>query len=65
MLTAAFLALCGVQMLFLARFWLRVTARDHDASRLRRMRTGLDWHGRGRRRREKAGPSFFGSLRLR
>jgi hypothetical protein len=62
MLTIAILALCLVQVLYLAAYWLRVTVRDQDASRLRRMRDGLDWEGKGRRRKVRAETSFFGRL---
>jgi hypothetical protein len=53
MLTAAFLSLCLAQVLLLARYWLRVTVRNHEASSLRRIRSGLDWEGLGHRRRKE------------
>jgi hypothetical protein len=63
MLTAAFLSLCLAQVLVLARYWMRVTVRDHDASSLRRIRNGLDWEGDGHRRRKKPARVFLAMRR--
>jgi hypothetical protein len=43
--TATLVLLCVVQIAFLARTWLRVTARDQDATRHRRRASALDWTG--------------------
>jgi hypothetical protein len=42
-LTAAFILLCIAQIVFLARHWMRVTARDHEVTWHRRMDKALDW----------------------
>jgi hypothetical protein len=63
MLTYAVVVLCVAQILFLSRHWMRVTARDRDASRLRRMRKSLDWHRTGHRSRIAAGVAHFGEPR--
>lgn len=55
MLKAAFLILVLSQLLHLGLRWMHVTTRNHDASDLRRMRDGLDWHGEGHRRRTTGG----------
>lgn len=51
MLKIALVALCLSQIFYLTVRWLRVTARDHEAAHLRRMRIGLDWQGQAHRRR--------------
>jgi hypothetical protein len=42
-LTAAFILLCIAQIVFLARHWMRVTARDHEATWHLRMASALEW----------------------
>jgi hypothetical protein len=63
MFTYAVAVLCVAQILFLAKHWIRVTARDRDASSLRRMRKSLDWRRPGHRSRIAAGVAHFGELR--
>jgi cell division protein FtsL len=65
MLIHVFAILCGALTLFLAWHWMRVTVRDRDASRLRRMRESVDWHRPGHRSRIAAGASHFGEVRVR
>lgn len=60
MFTYAAAVLCVAQFLFLGKHWMRVTARDRDASRLRQMRKTLDWHRPGHRPRIAAGVPHFG-----
>jgi hypothetical protein len=60
---SAVLALGVALTTFLAGQWLRVTARDRNASRLRQLRDGLDWNRSGHRSRIAAGVSRFGELR--
>jgi hypothetical protein len=63
MFTYAVVFLCLSQILFVAKRWMRVTARDRDASKLRRMRKSVDWRGPGHRPRVAAGVAHFGELR--
>lgn len=63
MLTYAVLCLCLAQMLFFGKHWLRVTARDRDAVRLRHMRESLDWRRPGHRSRIAAGVAHRGEAR--
>jgi hypothetical protein len=60
MLTYAVVFFCVAQMLFFGKHWLRVTARDRDAVRLRHMRESLDWHRPGHRSRIAASASHRG-----
>jgi hypothetical protein len=53
-LTAAFILLCIAQIVFLARHWMRVTARDHESTWHRRMDKALDWTPTPAGRRGKA-----------
>lgn len=62
MLTYAVTVLCVAVALLLAKHWLRVTARDRDASRSRQMRTILDWNRPGHRSRIATGTPRFGEL---
>ena len=55
-LTAAFILLCLAQTVFLARHWMRITARDREATWHQRMDKALDWTpsattGRGKAKR--------------
>ena len=43
--TTTLVLLCLVQIAFLARVWLRVTARDREATGHRRRVSALDWSG--------------------
>lgn len=63
MFTYAVAVLCVAQILFCAKHWLRVTNRDREASRLRRMRMTLDWNRPAHRSRIAAGGLHFGELR--
>lgn len=56
-------AICVAQILFVAKHWMRVTTRDRDASRVRRLREVLDWSRPGHRSRIAAGVPHFGELR--
>jgi hypothetical protein len=60
MLSYAVVFLCVAQMLFFGKHWLRVTARDRDAVRLRQMRESLDWRRPGHRSRIAVGGTHLG-----
>ncbi len=61
----AFAVVGGALTLFCAKQWMHVTARDREASKLRRMRESLDWRLPGHRSRIAAGVPHFGELRVR
>ena len=63
MFTYAVSVLCVAMILFLARHWMRVTARDRDAAARRKLRVSLDWRHEGHRSRIAAGAAHFGGLR--
>ena len=63
MLTYAVVFLCVAQMLFFGKHWMRVTARDREAVRVRRMRESLDWRRPGHRSRIAGGAPQRGEAR--
>ena len=56
MSTSIFVGVSVAMFLVLAALWMRVTGRDRDAAKLRRMRESIDWHRPGHRPRLAAGP---------
>lgn len=59
--TATLVLLCLVQIAVLARAWLRVTARDREATGHRRRVSALDWSGSAPRSRGRG--AAHGALR--
>lgn len=62
MFTYAVVCLCVALILVVAKHWMRVTTRDRDASKLRQLRTSLDWSRSGHRSRIAAGVPHRGGL---
>ncbi len=60
MVTSGIVIVCIAQILFLAKHWMRVTARDRNAAKLHRLRQSLDWRRPGHRSRIAAGVPGFG-----
>jgi hypothetical protein len=63
MFANAVVVLCVALILVCAKHWMRVTGRDRDASRRRKLRDSIDWHRPVHRSRIAAGVSRFGELR--